>query len=175
MAPFGPAAGDGVEADLAQRLRLAAESSRAAATAAISSSRPCGASRSSQARKRTTAAPSRLWAARAPLISAVFLRALGAGKDRARARSCLAAAESLRKNPSCACPGRAGCACRMPFSAVSRRVERRRVADFASGARCALASGSIFAGVDEQSGLPLRARWRRPAPRGCARRRCRGC
>ena len=60
-------------------------SSPAGATAAISSSLPFGASRSSQARKRTTAAPSRLCAARAPLISAAFLRALGSRQGSAPA------------------------------------------------------------------------------------------
>ena len=47
-------------------------------TAAISSSSPAAASLSSQARKRVTAAPSRTWAARAPLISAAFLTAFRA-------------------------------------------------------------------------------------------------
>ena len=54
-----------------------------AATASISVSFPRGASRSSQARNRTTAAPSRTCAARAPAISVAFftafIRAIGSG------------------------------------------------------------------------------------------------
>src|SRR5436853_446335 len=46
-----------------------------AATASISVSFPRAASRSNQARKRVTAAPSRTWAARAPAISTSFFTA----------------------------------------------------------------------------------------------------
>ena len=46
-----------------------------ASTASISVSLPVGASRSSQARKRAIATPSRLCAARAPAISAWFFTA----------------------------------------------------------------------------------------------------
>ena len=50
---------------------------RSRATASSSVTRPEGPSASSQARNRTSARPSRTWAARAPSISALFLQAFG--------------------------------------------------------------------------------------------------
>src|SRR5262249_18806334 len=71
MAPFGPA-----PAMVGNEISWSAPVSRrklsSAATASISVSLPDGASLSNQARKRDTAMPSRLWAARLPTISARF-------------------------------------------------------------------------------------------------------
>ena len=122
---------------------------------AISSSPPLGASRSSQARKRDTAAPSRLCAERAPLISAPFLRALGSrhgsGPRTMRALPPL----SLRKNQLEAVAGSSRTRLPRPLSAFSRRSRFAGSLILASAARCALASGPILAGSTNSSGLPL--------------------
>ena len=70
----GAGARDGRERHVLEHAGLAAEVS-SALTASISVSLPRGASRSNQARKRATAAPSRRWAARAPAISVAFFTA----------------------------------------------------------------------------------------------------
>src|SRR5262249_33028030 len=85
IAPSGPA-----PAMVGKEMSLSSPVSRrklsSAATASISVSLPRGASRSNQARKRVTAAPSRRGAGRAPAISGAvltaFIRAMGEGRAR---------------------------------------------------------------------------------------------
>ena len=74
MAPFGPAP-EMVGNDTSFKRPVSRRKLSSAATASISVSVPFGASRSSQARKRVTAAPSRRCAARVPTISAWFFTA----------------------------------------------------------------------------------------------------
>ena len=85
MAPFGPAP-EMVGNDTSFSAPVSRRKLSSAATASISVSLPVGASRSSQARKRAIAAPSRACAARAPAISAAFLHRLQQ-RDRIGARA----------------------------------------------------------------------------------------
>src|SRR6476646_4664801 len=95
MAPFGPA-----PAIVGKEMSLSAPVSRrklsSAATTSISVSLPPGgASLSSQARKRVTAAPSRRWALRLPTISAWFLIAFNSVIGSGPRRACLINANGL--------------------------------------------------------------------------------
>ena len=74
MAPSGPAP-EMLGNDTSLSRPVSRRKLSSASTAPISVSWPFGASRSNQARKRVTAAPSRTCAARAPSISTGFLTA----------------------------------------------------------------------------------------------------
>ena len=92
MAPFGPAP-EMVGNEMSFSRPVSRRKVSSAATASISVSLPSGASRSSQARKRATAAPSRRCAARAPAISACVL-------DRLHQRDRIGAARGLPPLPA---------------------------------------------------------------------------
>ena len=82
---IGSGGGDGRKRNVLQRARLAPKCLQRLRARRFRSSLPLGASRSNQARKRATAAPSRKCAARAPsssiLFLAAFISAIGSAAD----------------------------------------------------------------------------------------------
>ena len=144
MAPFGPApAMVGNETSLSRPVSRRKLSS--ASTASISVRLPPGASRSNQARKRVTAAPSRSCAARAPAISAAFFTAfIGA----------------IGSPPRMILP---------PFSATRRAIASGQAAGSSRTVRCSLPSAARSRSKSRAS------RARRRALRGDGGRRCRAC
>ena len=154
MAPFEPAP-EMVSKLISFSACVSARIVSSCRAAPISSMPPFGASRSSQARKRTTAAPSRFWAARAPLISAAFLRALGRMHGSVARTMRALPPLSLRKNQNAAVAGSS--LTRLPafLRAASRASSAAGALILASGARCAFASAPILALSTNSSGLPV--------------------
>ena len=119
---------------------------------AISSRPPLPPSRSSQAKKRAITAPSRLWAARAPAISATFLRALGSRQG--SAPRTIRPLPSLRKNQFAAVLGSSRTRLPAALSAASRGASWAGALSFAKGIKCARASRPILVLSMKSSGLP---------------------
>src|SRR5580692_8572125 len=88
MAAFGPDP-EMVGNDTSLRRPVSRRKVSSASTASISVSRPDGATRSNQARKVVTAAPSRRWAVRLPAISVSFLMAFMAATGSVRRRAAM--------------------------------------------------------------------------------------
>ena len=128
---------------------------------------------SNQARKRASAAPSRIWALRMPSISSGFLQALGNWQGSALA--------DLRRRPCAA--GR-----RWPRprwrdrparSCLSARPARRRIRPGHAAARalprCAINSGLRLASSRNRSAPPSSCRMAKARAKGVCGTSCRGC
>src|SRR6516165_11254517 len=111
-----------VEKLRSRKFSLARRNASSRSLAAISESRPFGASRASHARKRVNAAPSRRCAARVPSTSAEFLQAFG-NKQGSAARWIFALAASSRSNTQAAAVAGSTCT-RAPVPARSSSAGR---------------------------------------------------
>ena len=134
--------------------RGAPEVSRAGARPRSRRLRRLGGAASSQARNRTTAAPSRTCAARAPLISAAHLRAFGSMHgSRPRTMAALPSARAIANAAVSASSRTFFLAVRSAFSRAGKSFGRH--AGARRGARCAAASASILRASMNSSALPL--------------------
>ena len=154
MAPFGPGAGDGVEADLLQRLRLAADRLQLLRDGDLVEAARfrLAVEPGQEARHRHAVALVR--GARALDLGGVLAR-LGQHAGIGGAHHAALAAFELAREPERRR--------RAEAHDLAGLLERRRAAAparpasliLASGARCALASGPILAASTNSSGLPL--------------------
>ena len=156
--------------DRSERQPVARRKPSSFSAASISVSAPSADATANHAKKRDSAAPSRIWALRVPSISRLFLQALGnwqgSGARRIRA-PCLV---SRSNTALAAVAGSASTA--WPASASSAAVKSSGARSRTPSPRCANNSGLRFFSSRKSSLRPSSCRMAKPSTKGVCGRSC---